>query len=69
MTMIIAECERCGGIWKVTTPDDPEVLEGVCKDCNGDTDVERPLTFRRWGTDRDIEYSIDPDELPKDWIL
>lgn len=70
--MIVAECERCGGRWRVPATEnvDPEMLEGVCKDCQAESDlVERPLTFRYGGvSDRDIEWGVDAI-LPKDWLL
>jgi hypothetical protein len=43
----IAMCDRCEGKWLIETETPPEWLEGVCNECNGDTDVERPLTFRK----------------------
>lgn len=71
MTAIVAECERCAGIWSVPADagNDPDLLEGVCMDCQADSEVERPLTFRHWGTDRDIEYCLPEETLPEDWLL
>jgi hypothetical protein len=70
---IVAECERCAGKWRVPTAGqvDPKLLEGVCMECQADSDVERPLTFRFWDAKLDIEYS-DPlhmDIIPKDWLV
>jgi len=58
MTVIIARCEYCQGIWQVTTDLDlpAALMEGVCKECQAESDVERPLTFEQ------------PDKLPKDWL-
>jgi hypothetical protein len=44
---VLAECERCGGTWQVIGGLDPEILEGACMDCQEESDVEKPLTFRR----------------------
>lgn len=71
MVGIVAECEHCAGKWMV--PADiklaPDVLEGSCMDCQHEGDVERPLTFRYWGDDRDVKYD-EPDEvLSRDWLL
>ena len=72
MTEIVAECERCGEKWRVPTAGqvDPNLLEGVCMECQADSDVERPLTFRFWDAERDAEYRgpLYMDVVPKDWL-
>lgn len=69
MPMIIAECERCGGKWQISACEnvDPDLLEGICGDCQEESEVtERPLTFRWWSIDRgDLE---DEEYLPGDWL-
>jgi hypothetical protein len=58
----VAHCERCDERWLVPTGMAPELLEGVCPDCNGDTDVERPLTFREAAAD---DLLLNWPELPQ----
>jgi hypothetical protein len=60
---VVAECERCGGKWLVGRKHDPDTLQGVCGDCNGDTDVERPLTFHYAG-----QVALGYPDLPKKWV-
>jgi hypothetical protein len=66
MTDIIAECEHCAGRWRVTGPwaeRPPEHLEGICGDCQSDSDTEKPLTFRRIPITNSIW-----DPLPTAWM-
>ena len=43
--MIIAFCDRCHGLWNVPDETQPNLLQGVCLECQAESDVERPLTF------------------------
>jgi hypothetical protein len=57
--LVVAECERCGGKWLIEAGVEPGLLQGMCNDCQNESDVERPLTFR---TPRGIESQMAPDE-------
>ena len=58
MRIIIAQCDRCGGVWRVTEGDDPDLMEGACMDCTEESEVaERPLMFRYL------------DDLPEGWMI
>jgi hypothetical protein len=68
-SLAVAECDSCGGHWIVplplSGPQDPELLEGVCEDCQKDRDVEKPLTFRKYMlTDPILGWP----ELPAGWL-
>ena len=57
--MIIARCESCEGVWHlpaIYSDRDPDIFEGVCRDCQAESDAEKPLTFE-----------IAP-ELPEDFL-
>jgi hypothetical protein len=73
MVAIVATCEHCAGYWLVAedsvAPYDPDVLEGVCMDCQEDSEVERPLAFRWWGGDYDMEHRGPEETLPEEWLL
>lgn len=59
---VTAVCLNCAGRWHVAGARDPAVLEGVCKDCQSDSDVEKPLLF---------VFSLDASalpKLPKEWL-
>jgi hypothetical protein len=45
--LVVAICEHCGGQSLIETAVPPELLEGICQDCQADSDSEKPLTFRR----------------------
>jgi len=42
----VAECERCAGKWLMETDVEPDLLEGICWNCQSDSDTEKLLTFR-----------------------
>jgi hypothetical protein len=62
--MIIAYCERCTGVWRVRRNADPMLLEGICMNCQEESEVaERPLAFGLLFGDVEV-----PEELPEGWI-
>ena len=65
MSVVVAKCERCGGQWSVVhTNLSPKLLEGICMDCQEDSDAEKPLTFALAPSD----YATGLPELPKEWL-
>ena len=42
----VAECKRRARKWLIETNVEPDLLEGVCHDCQNDSHTEKPLTFR-----------------------
>jgi|KBSMisStaDraftv2_1062788.scaffolds.fasta_scaffold123354_2 hypothetical protein len=64
---IVAHCERCEGRWLVPGDRNPDTLEGVCGECQPDSDVERPLTFSRELLSPVFVAGM--TELPNDWLV
>ena len=62
---IIAHCARCGNDWRFESTAEPQHLEGCCGDCQGERDVEQPLTFRH-ATEREDDALAPP--LPDGWL-
>ena len=52
----IAHCESCDGYWWVVDTHPYYALEGVCQECQADSDTEKPLSFHPLL------------DLPKGWI-
>jgi hypothetical protein len=61
--LLIAKCERCGGEWRAIGIPDIDVANGICGDCQADSDVERPLTFDYASRG----YAMGLPDLPEDW--
>lgn len=63
---VIAECERCGNSWLIKTDVAVGLLEGICVECQADSDVEKPLTFRA-PTDNELQtMTVEPHGLNTD---
>lgn len=61
---VIAECDRCGGSWRLLSGTPHSHLEGACMTCQADSDTEKPLTFR---PARGTEGILHPG-LPLHWL-
>ena len=66
--MILASCAHCGEIWSVKTTRNPDVLEGVCQDCQSESDAEKPLQFYWLPVSEENVVSRLP-ELPPDYLV
>ena len=64
----VAECERCADEWLIETNVEPDLLEGVCQDCQNDSDTEKSLTFRT-PTKIEIQTMASPPLRPHTTIL
>ena len=60
---IVATCDYCEMSWSRVTSIPPEHLQGVCMDCQADSDTEKPLTFRLGTKDDQIILA-----LPVGWL-
>jgi hypothetical protein len=64
----VAECERCGGFWRVRSRTRLEHQQGNCPGCrdNDDDDsVERPLTFRPPTVPEEVFMDVMPSVPPE----
>lgn len=43
---VCIECERCQSKFILFTDDDPELMQGICVNCQNESDTEKPLTFK-----------------------
>jgi hypothetical protein len=65
--MILASCAHCGEFWTVKTSNNPDVLQGVCGDCQRDSVAEKPLDFY-WLPVPDSSNTTSIPELPPEWL-
>lgn len=63
--IIIAHCERCDGEWMLRHRSPPERLQGICMECQADSDTEKPLDFRLAD---DWSYAVGMPKLPLGWL-
>jgi hypothetical protein len=61
--MIIAYCERCGGVWNVRRDRNPMLMEGVCLECQDESDTEKPLAFGLLFGNAEM-----PEDLPEGYL-
>ena len=62
--MIIAYCENCAGVWRVRKNLNPMLMEGICMECQDDSDAEKPLAFGLLFGEVEMHQ-----DLPDSWLV